>query len=946
MNREVWQPDLTNTGHPSHNVVMPPDQGQEMLLPQPSEENLQPTVGKSPRVTPERIEEARRAWELSNTVRERRGEVISVDEKGAQRVLVEMGRGPMSGGAEPLRLTDFTDPRLQNIVREINDRIAGSAGQPLDLEFITEMIGRISGLVDEVGERRVDPQEARMILNNLRVWRVETIEGSERRRAGEEGVESRRGVNYSREITKVFEDPAIIEELRKGNPDLTKETLRPLRHFMETFLDPTDNGFTNFADFIANTENEQLPISDASRRLLYEWLFERIIGRPDMGPEESSYDVGQSFVLRNNFERIRTIAQRSEKMGLDFYRYLEELMHIRMVAHELNRNLRHGEKYREYVASYLRTGGLDFMQNVLAGSGTVVSLYEKIAPYKVSERKTWFTESDIKSISEEVRDTFEKMFEAGLVVKGERKLTEWEKERALRIGRILFAGTQRMAMYASLGSIPPDANTTEKIGSLPYEYIGRALVPFKMIAARFFGGGQKSGSHRLLERIFEEQEVITSSNYVSLFGLDKRVMMVDSYGAKDPESHSWRSQLMFLGTIKMRSGENNFTLLDYLNHHAERYAEAGTDPLLGGDVADKTSFSRDVQDAVLGQRLYLSVLSRYGNFDTDLKTKIWKKIATLKPSTVVSLLPDVKGHNNETWGGLRQKLYIAEMARVINDSQMYARGLDEDDLRMERARVDRLESDPTRYEIFNYFSEQLGNSLTSDEEVLLKQIIDNGIREAGYLANAEMPFIFAIDDAPVIAWKKTTEGSGGLADEDLFRLLLSDQQSLTEGWNEMSSFVESPTTDVIKHIATAVDKIGSVHGRATAQNIIDPFVTAYVKFASTDELTLLTPGLMSVSRAIRRPTSELEEYFRDSFISMDEKDRADFLLALAQAKAIRDNVVDQKDGLTQLDRIAKKTRSSRAWVMMRMLRIIIFLLGPEVAYELFKIAIPEELTKH
>ena len=666
----------------------------------------------------------------------------------------------------------------------------------------------------------------------------------------------------------------------------------------------------------------------------------------------------RSMYIGINLEGLLGVAARNLPESIEYY---SSLTHIRQVAHELNRNLSYGEAYKEYVTQHLRTRGLDFMQNEIAGVNIALRLYEKASGNKVAQRKQWFTQGDIKEIEDEVKKIFDQMAERktkdgktedGILKKEGRNLTKWERDRALLIAKVFFAGTQRLAMYAALGDLPSDAMTTDRIASLPYEYIARAIVPFKMVAPRFFASAR--GPKRFMELIFEEQN--KKAEYVGLFGLDPRTIMMDGNGALDPESHGWRSQMMFLGNakvgIKVKEGEKEkeieISLLQHLNEQARKHGKTPKDPVLGGGDVKKPEFSKEARDVVLGQRLYLSVLGRYGNFDDSLKTQVWEKIALLKPSTMASLMPQII-ENRELWEEMRTNVYIQEEKRVEEDAKRSITTAE--DMKQEKARFERAVAlgrkssawtDAERQEILAYIGFTI-QDFAPDKQRVLESIIKNGLKQEPVMAKAKMPFTFVIDDAPHIAWKKTGEGITGLADEDLLRILISDQKSFTEAWTEVNGLVESPTEHVVEHISKAVDGIGLVIGRNDAQDILEPFIIAWLRFAQTHPAVLYTPGAKSVLRLLRQPTSEMEKYYRSKFISMDEEEKADVTQALIQAKAIRDNTIDLKDGLTQLDRIRKKTKSDRLSLFLRMARIMIFLFGAATAYEFLQMVIPEEI---
>ena len=787
---------------------------------------------------------------------------------------------------------------------------------------------------------------------------------------------------YINGLRNLFKIDKVRKELGKNNPNLNEQNIPELRDFINRYIDPTspDDRFIRFSDIVTDrndaerrieipvgrdqrgrivTEEIVVPqISDEARKILFEWLLERIISIPDLSPESPYLQQLNSIYVSSNLSQLLSISR--SRFNPEEARYFGELVHIREVAHELNRSLSFGEQYKSYVTEHLRTGGLDFMQNELAGVNIVLRLYEKIAANKVKQNKLWFTQEggQMEQVDREVETIFNELVKIELAQKDNRPLTEWEKQRALRIARIFFAGTQRMSVYASLGDLPPEAMASGRYGSVPYEFIARAIYPFKMTAPRFFGN---PGPKKFMEMTFEEQDKANPGEFINLFGLEKQTIIMDGYGAQDTESHSWRSNMLFYKNIKLAQEGQEKTLLDYFNEAGEKVAQKGNERrgqewnkaigtyhVFGKE--DREKFSEIVKDKILGQRLYLSVLTRYGNFDTGIKTSLWEKITMLKPSTIASLLPDtVIDKDKDTWESLRHKLYIAEEKRVAADTLLYRKegGLTETDLSTEKQLFEKAlviakkpgewtEEDYTYMRSYMYMRDL---ELEPKEKKVLENLIKNGVRRAGDLAKAKIPFTFVIDDAPVITWT---------SDENLIRILLSDQDAYTKGWNEINTLVEYPATGAVEHFSKAVEFIQTIVGRSGAQDVIEPFMIAYLNLAATKQGTLWMPGAKSLSKLSSTPTSEIEKYYRNTFLSLDERERADLLLALSQAKAIRDDlvdVVDVKEGITQLDSIRKKTKSGRIAMSFYWIRIIVMLFGPVAGYEFLKTVLPADLLK-
>lgn len=793
----------------------------------------------------------------------------------------------------------------------------------------------------------------------------------------EEGVG--RGEILKKLYSSILNKPEIIAQLKSTTPDFSSAS--GLKRFIET-LNPTDEAIVHFADYITNSDtrlidagtNQPVEITLEARKLLFEWVLEKIIGLPDKGSPEAKYEVG-SFRAQENVTSLKSLSVSNfEEEDPEFAKYIGELIEMRAVAHEFRRSLALGESYKNIIQEHLKSHGLDFMRNTMAGVGNVVSQYEIIAGLKVAEKHKWFDEEDVRNIDKEVRETIIEAQSQGLITDKGRKLMAWEVERALNIGKTLFAGTQRYAMYASLGDLPPE--TAARIGSLPYEYITRTIAPFKVIASRFFGGGgaPRAFIGRYLANL-KGKENGTTNHVDTLFGISEDAWITNGIGSPDPESHSWRSQLMFYGDIGIKIGtEQNpqmITLLQYLDSrwkdvlsNPDYKGQITTSELLGYSVPpaleDKVRkeicADPDVVKAIVGQRLYLSSLIRNEYLTPVVKQALIKKIAILDPLKMTALDPNIINNLSEgerqLWNGMRQRLLLGGVKRLQQDGKRYRNDKGElvhqsrSDLNAEADRYIEFTDGVAKLRILSVddaydIAKEYYDFSNMEEIDVLKKVIGLGIdsKTVEKVAGIRMPFTFMIDDAPHVAWAKTGYGEAGLGDENVFRLLLSDQNNLNEGYGALSSLAENPNRDFAKNISTFVEKVGMVKGRVHAQKEAKPIIISWTEMVSMFRSSKFIGGLQ---RILQMPTSEMEKYYSKSGSSLDERQREVALDSFAQQGAINSSVAL---GESELQEIKKKTHSDRMDVFKRNARIILLLLGPVIGGELIKILFPADIAK-
>ena len=918
----------------------------------------QDNQGEIPRVNPQPPVESRGQRPQNLTLIERRqelareyfnrvnaGRVVGIDEKRIQEEMVRRGIWPeaVSGGATAITVDNTWRDPLKAEITGLNIILGPIPNEDLS-DQLSELIDarrRVAGLGVPDAEKMEANRRIQERINALRAEERQREEERERERRQQREEEQKRRHGEEEHLyenprfQEIFRDENVRRELDSDIPNFSRPELEDLRNFMDTALQPMNDSLTDFAYLLANDEGMRIgpapediiPLSRAARKILFEWTLERIISIPDLTPD-AHYNIG-SLTIQNNLDRLRDVARRvfSRDDQRKDQEYFAELIHYRQVMHDFNLSLREGEEYKKYIISALSSNGFDFVQNHLVGVSTVLRLLEKSAANKLADKGEWLDDRDIREINEDMIAVLDKLNEKGEVSEDGRVLTQWEIDRAKRIADIFFKGTQRQSVYAGYGKV--SSATASRIASLPREYIGRAIFPWKMTAIRFFGGdpGPRAYMKHVFDEMKDEEFLLNKGEDVSIFGLDKATLVANTFGAPDLQSHSWRSELLYLGNPKIRLGEREQTLLDYLNSTGERYRDTSADThLMGLVVKEKDDFSKAVRDVVLGQRLYLSCLVRYGNFNDILKTQLWQKIASLKPSTIASFLPGVV-QEEVAWQTLRQKLYIAEEERVRQDWE-HGGVRTEEELTDE---AQRFLSGESKYEMVDRMSAEL----TTEERALLRKIIDKGYDQATELARINTSYAMIVDDAPFIAWKKQPAG-GGLETEDYLRLLGNDQKSLGEGWGALATIAESPEAANVEAFSKALESLAGVFGRKTAQGKVEPFITSTVKMFSINTSDSLLLAKHMYDRLFQKPISEIEEHYRHAYYAMDASDKKHFLIALEQARVLN---------FDQVNEMRKKVKATEAWIFLTILVRIAQFVGGEAALAFMNMVIPSELLK-
>lgn len=700
-------------------------------------------------------------------------------------------------------------------------------------------------------------------------------------------------------------------------------------------------------------------VSEESRKLLFEGMYEKLIGKPDKGSPEIHYKIG-SFYVMDLLDRMDNLAL--EKFDQDYSLYISDLQHVRQVMHELNISLKYGEQYKEFILKELSAAGLHFVYNEVAGVNQVFEAFELVAANKVSRNKEWLSDSDIAQIREEVRTLFNgvpNVFDPVEMEKEGRKLTKGERDRAFRMAEIFFAGIQRRGMYAFMGDLPPMVAGSARIASTDDVYIGRSLMPGKQ-GLQFFPGYKEEqafpkekeltaaeGAREFIREIIKAEKTKIKQDgqeLVNLFGLNDATIIFNHYGSYDLISHSWRGPKLFFDPIHyIDNAGNEKTLFERVNELVRQLDPTAGDPVLGAgelNKAAKNTLHLAVKDIVLGQRLYLSTFVRHGNFDGAFKTEIWKKSAILKPSTIATLLPESIS-DPAVWEGMRLKLFAAELKRVQNDTQLYQQPQTMQSLVNERQNFDAISAVVNNNaawtaaelaQVLTYIGIQ-GLNLTAAEQTVLENIIKTGFAKAEKLAKAKMTFTVMVYDAPNISWKPSGRSFGGLSDADNIRLLASDQPTLQEGWNEgFNSLVENPTEGYIEKIKKVVTGYARVHGRDPAVATLRPLGIAWHKMAAMDWKSKWIPGLYAFRKIVDQGSSVMTKYWRASKIEMDEEETKNSVVAVAQAIGASS---------TESKKMREETGSDVPMMLLFWFRTLMAILPPAMATELVKLMLPK-----
>lgn len=781
-------------------------------------------------------------------------------------------------------------------------------------------------------------------------------------------------VPRGREEPGVRESVAKILTAIKEASDLPPDDVNSAYSIIEQVIEAGEPNRPAYAEIIKEVVEKIGPGEGKDHLLefMMEFAMERIINVGDIAPQEQypQFDLYET----DSLNRITQVARKYDESRIrangemnptNMFSYLVNLRAKRTAMHELFRGMKDRKTFLGLVTQLLRRNGLRFVEKDIVGvSGTQI-MYEQILASALSLKKQgWLTDQDMARADDTVqklmsadKSTIEKRIKIGDRVVS-RKLRDWEVKRAFYMGRSLNAASQRRAVYVVWGELPENADLLYK--SVESELaVARALAPIKLVPHRFFG---QPVAKRMIKLLLEELRRDTKDDQLKddkygfllnnkpmgLYGKSQDATSSLDMLISDPKSNSWRARLMFLkqkGYEIMVDGKQ-MSLGDYLDDVAKKHS--GDKDKWDNSHFKSEDFNEKLRDdgILLNQRLFLGILMRYPKLDPENKAAIWKNVARLTPSRIVALFPDetmsIVG-GEKTWLELRDKLFLAERARVQHDAYVLK----------ERARlgavlgnVDSSEAEKAQArnelsvlgdvkDLDKFFGEDYAN-LTPEEIDIVKKLQDFGSEEGEYsetgkhkdlkvahrLSKIEFPFTAFLDDVPETGWEELT-------DEDYDRILVNDQSAYEEGYGHLIGLLANPIhkpEDIVKIFTEAIHKISGPPGLETAQKKMEPFVMAYFRVATERRMA---KWMGFVMKSTGRARSDIEEFNLQANVALNEEDIMTISKGLAQNEVIADDPHERDNKKrTQFWRILQKAKADRKGQFKMKLRILALLFGP------------------
>lgn len=404
--------------------------------------------------------------ELEQVYPEDKLKALSVDERRSVEMLrQEIIRGKRvksalesvqpDAMAVPIGAGAYADPRLLNIVNEINAEIADRTPRPpatgeaiLPSGFINDQQQRIRELIDN---RLVNQAEADRLLADLRGWAVET-QRAERVRRGRGGYLPQDVSNEINTARSAGDRQRAVELIRAQIDKYSPEAV----DFPDDLLEYAIEFQETREHIISKIIFKPYETTDTGR-----YHLNSLYTEPRLEKLLEATRTDRESYRQNPADTDAELAERAEE------RYKELLM-LRTAAenfHTMNSLIVQG-KLDDFVrgAELIQYKQFGAMQNI-KGVGEVLRLYEQ-KYQELLARDKWIYSKSYEDIRKYVEETFHQMNEAGLVrseYTGQRQaagaadariLQKWEEEQALHVARAWFNITFRSAEKIGWGQVP------------------------------------------------------------------------------------------------------------------------------------------------------------------------------------------------------------------------------------------------------------------------------------------------------------------------------------------------------------------------------------------------------------------------------------------------------------------------------------------------------------
>lgn len=523
-------------------------------------------------------------------------------------------------------------------------------------------------------------------------------------------------------LEAILARPDVQAALLQEGRELDISEQGGLRHLVE-LIDQQDINQGEFEYFIAEIDGLEVgrTVSAEAKLVLFERMLEKFISLMDNLPTEQ-YQEPRNIYASQNSESLLARAKvgfgrkRDGSYNEEYYNYLVQLQKQRQKMHELFRNIPNQDQYKQWVALEIGDVGLDFVYNEVAGVIDYIKLLEGLSWYVTAttshEQHRILNDGEYQRINRDAETIFLQMQEQGILrASSGRMLTKKEALRAKRMGESAWGGMQRMGIAMGWGGSPTHSSQI-------YRPATQAGIQRSLYSAKFAEMGLMgyAPGRFLMDKTFEFAKQFTDegfdpfgllrSRYVDgVGGISEYTAWLNTWGAPDIQTNPSRSVAMTFTDIWFRrnagtANEEQTTMLNVLHeigqtwkhyYRHERGIAAPDTPtgFVGGKQFAEyiTGNTPDHHNAhtyefmaneILKQRLYISYLAQYDAMPTDLKEKLFRKIAVLKPHDMVSFFPKLlddsidpanRARDEAAWGRLHTKLMVNSMARINEDGR-------------------------------------------------------------------------------------------------------------------------------------------------------------------------------------------------------------------------------------------------------------------------------------
>jgi len=805
------------------------------------------------------------------------------------RTIIEAGLA-----AHPIPPDTYTDPKLINIVAELNaDTMRNGDGNPLESHIIQEQRTRVRNLLDQ---GLVDPVQAADLIRELNSWMDET------RAAIDEARERAGRARYFAE----------------GVPELILTSEEEREHiFEEIFVGVDSNPGSAF----------QASLSLEASGKLDEFF--TLLSRAEV------YDSATGRPITNDPNRIAEVAKKREQLFQEF----SGKRQIRQILHDANWSVSVGGGNIEAFAQTMATFQSEHIDLIFQDPlvATALRMFEQAFQQIKAENKgqlpyeqlAWNYKTQSSNLEDRVWTLMRDEIRLGVISSG---VPEWQLRRAIILARGFGVASLRFPEIAAQARLPEEttfADATERasrFGSIYGEAIARYLDPLEHIIEKFAIGYEDraflyyflTGDKKNIQSVDQLKEALEMAS--NLKGKDKRLIdIINIFRIGGGFSNSsWRTFMSMRGFTDEQRRRSGIGIL-------EGRVSGDVDDIIRAEVAgeqgfaavpNETSKQKEAREKAIRKEIKRRIDGdKKKDLVLDKRIEMWKDALKANPLRVMWQWEEIEPGKRIEF--LSQALGISETEAktklpqveqdlmIIQENTVLHLGVPEflpdgtpnpDHIKYTDAEMLKYDiiggNNPTqedmdrRVRVENYVK-KIRNEASANEHEFIKGLFAKTGKGSNAVEKTPFPFVIGFEDIPFSDFNFINTGGRGFARR------INDYANSVNATNELMGLITKiPKAHDIGPLIESLDKIKqmvSQYDKTIAMEVVPYLARGIIKMYDKDLMSRMPLGIGTLTGMIN-DSSFIQKQYGRAAMAWDEGDKFNFTTQL-----LHNGLVSKKD---------------------------------------------------